>query len=508
MKKNKAHILSAFFSLMLIALFSLSANAYITPDENALTKTVDNVRYHMLEADGEKQAVAYEFVADEETTALHILSEIDGYKVIAVDVNSQPLPKVSEITVGENVESLNDCAFIGFEGLKKISLPSTLTYIGERVFADCRNLESVNLEYVTYIGTGAFLNCTSLKSVFFSEGLEIIGSSSFANTGLEAVTIPSKACLKETETAAIVGDQFRNCKSLKKVIFEDRADSTEIYCIEEYAFYGCSSLETVVLPENVSKITINDSAFENCKKLKSFDFSKVTLIRDHAFMGCSKITKADFSENLEAIGCYAFSETGLKTVTIPSKSELKCRIGGENEHGDDTGAFEDFYAQFRNCQKLKTVIFEDRESSKFTIPHYTFEGCTSLKKVYLPENTKITVGPRAFKNCKALTEIYSSENIVTIEDAAFAYCSSLKEITFGKNLKSVGSKAFIGCKKLARVNLKSTKTVPTFGKKAFSSTADGIKFVADKKIAKKVKTNLKNTAVKNARVYSVSYSKV
>ena len=112
------------------------------------------------------------------------------------------------------------------------------------------------------------------------------------------------------------------------------------------------------------------------------------------------------------------------------------------------------------------------------------------------------------QNCKALSKIYSSENITSVDEAAFAYCSSLKEITFGKNLKSVGSNAFIGCKKLARVNLKSTKTTPTFGKKAFSGTADGIKFVADKKIAKKVKTNLKNTKTKNAKVYSVSYSKV
>ncbi|MBQ5905716.1 MAG: leucine-rich repeat domain-containing protein [Clostridia bacterium] len=153
-------------------------------------------------------------------------------------------------------------------------------------------------------------------------------------------------------------------------------------------------------------------------------------------------------------------------------------------------------------------MFEDKTTSKFTIPHFTFEGCTALKKVYLPEDTKITIGPRAFKNCTSLTKVYGSENIVEIGDAAFSYCKSLKEITLGKNLKTVGEKAFLGCTKLARVNLESTKTAPTFGRKAFSATADGIKFVADKAIAKKVKTNLKNTATKNAKVYSVSYSKV
>ena len=503
MEKKSLHILTALFTLILIALFPLSADAYSV-------KTVDNVVYRMFEEDGVKKAIVCDFVDDEEITELHILSEIDGYKVTSVETEPRVhyLTAVTEVTVGENIECLYDCAFIGFESLKKVNLPSTLTYIGERVFSRCPNLEKINLDYVTYIGTGAFSGCTSLKSVAFSENLEIIGSSSFANSGLETVTIPSKAYLKETEPAAIVGDQFRNCKNLKKVIFEDRAISTGFYYIEEYAFYGCDSLETVILPGNVSKLAIHDSAFENCKNLKAFDFSGITSISDNAFRGCAKITKADFSENLEVIGCYAFAETGLKTVTIPSKTELKCRIGGENEHWDDTGAFKDFYAQFRNCKKLKTVVFEDREKSKFTIPHYTFEGCTSLKKVYLPENAKITVGPRAFKNCKALTKIYSSENIIAIEKAAFAYCSSLKEFTFGKNLKTVASMAFIGCKNLARVNFKSTETAPIFGKKAFSGTADGIKFVADKKIAKKVKTNLKNTKTKNAKVYSVSYSKV
>ena len=510
MKKNRVYILTAIFSVMMIALFSLSANAYISLDEDDLTKTVDNVKYHMFESEGEKRAIAYDFVASEEITELNILSEVDGYKVTSVEATSffKSFPKVTEITIGENVESLSFHTFASFKSLKKVNLPSTLTSIGDEVFAGCSSLESMNLEYVTYIGTEAFNNCTSLKEVKFSENLKTIGSRSFRNTGFETITIPSKAYLSGTESFAVIGEQFRDCVNLKTVIFEDREDNSKPFYIDEWAFNGCTSLETVILPQNVSDIKIYDAAFFNCKNLKNFDFSKVTNIYDHAFMGCTKITKVDFSDDLKIIGCYAFAETGLKTVTIPSKTQLECNLGGENEHGDDTGAFEDFYAQFKNCKNLKTVIFEDKTTSKFTIPHFTFEGCTALKKVYLPDDTKITVGPRAFKNCTSLTKVYGSETIVEIGDAAFSYCKSLKEITLGKNLKTVGEKAFLGCSKLARVNLESTKTAPTFGRKAFSATADGINFVADKAIAKKVKTNLKNTAKKNAKVYSVSYSKV
>ena len=106
MKKNRLHILATFFSIMLIALFSLSANAYISLDEDDLTKTVDNVKYHMFESEGEKRATAYDFVASEEMTELNILSEVDGYKVTSIEAitSKGEFPNVSEVTIGENVK--------------------------------------------------------------------------------------------------------------------------------------------------------------------------------------------------------------------------------------------------------------------------------------------------------------------------------------------------------------------------------------------------------------------
>ncbi|MBR2079042.1 MAG: leucine-rich repeat domain-containing protein [Clostridia bacterium] len=508
MKKNRLHILATFFSIMLIALFSLSANAYISLDEDDLTKTVDNVKYHMFESEGEKRATAYDFVASEEMTELNILSEVDGYKVTSIEAitSKGEFPNVSEVTIGENVKYIDYRAFYNMDALEKVTLPSTLTHIEEQAFYSCDNLTTINLDSVKFIGTDAFGSCINLKEITFSESIETIGTRSFNNTGLEKITIPATASLSCTASVFVEFAQFSNCENLTEVIFE-KGERTSLY-IPQSAFSGCSSLKKVVLPDNITELSLGDYAFANCKSIESFDFSYVVEIDDSVFLNCSKLTKAEFSDELKSIGCHAFENTGLKKVVIPSGTVLKCCLSGEYEHGDDTGAFKDFYAQFKNCKNLKTVIFEDKTTSKFTIPHFTFEGCTALKKVYLPEDTKITIGPRAFKNCTSLTRVYGSENIVEIGDAAFSYCKSLKEITLGKNLKTVGEKAFLGCSKLARVNLESTKTAPTFGRKAFSATADGIKFVADKAIAKKVKTNLKNTATKNAKVYSVSYSKV
>ena len=85
MKKNRLHILTAFFSIILLTLLSFGASAEDAPTEDYLTKTVDYVEYHLYETDGEKVAVAYKFVGNKEVTELNILSEVDGYKVKSVD---------------------------------------------------------------------------------------------------------------------------------------------------------------------------------------------------------------------------------------------------------------------------------------------------------------------------------------------------------------------------------------------------------------------------------------
>ncbi len=512
MKKYKLHILTVFFSIILLTLLSFGASAEDAPTEDYLTKTVDYVEYHLYETEGEKVAVAYKFVGNKEVTELNILSEVDGYKVKSVDTefnNNTDFSSITVVNIGENIETLDEIiSSIKMTNLKKVNLPASITKIGNYDFYGCKNLEEINLENIQHIGLRAFMGCTNLKSVNFSEKLESIAVSAFEESGLETVTIPAKAELSYSPEIESSGAQFRKCKNLKTVVFEDRADENKTFFIDTAAFAVCTSLKKIVLPQNVEKIVVSQGAFLDCENLKSFDFSNVISIYDMAFENCKNLTKVNFSDNLEVIGCHAFAGTGIKTVTIPSKASLECEMDPDGDHMDDMFPYEDWGGQFRDCKNLKTVVFEDKEKSKLYIPYYTFTNCTSLKKVYLPDDIKITVAMRAFKNCKSLTKVYGSESIVEIGDAAFSYCKSLKEITLGKNLKTVGEKAFLGCSKLARVNLEGTKTAPTFGRKAFSATADGIKFVADKAIAKKVKTNLKNTATKNAKVYSVAYSKI
>lgn len=84
------------------------------------------------------------------------------------------------------------------------------------------------------------------------------------------------------------------------------------------------------------------------------------------------------------------------------------------------------------------------------IPDYAFLGCTSLKKVVLPEGLK-KIGVQAFSGCNRLCEIYLPSSLEDIGSNAFAYCSELKEVTFPSSLKHIGHNAFSFCTSLRSV---------------------------------------------------------
>lgn len=81
------------------------------------------------------------------------------------------------------------------------------------------------------------------------------------------------------------------------------------------------------------------------------------------------------------------------------------------------------------------------------IPDYAFLGCTSLKKVKLPEGLK-KIGFQAFSECSALRSINFPSSLEDIGSNSFAYCSSLDNLMFPEGLKHIGHNAFSFCTSL------------------------------------------------------------
>lgn len=91
---------------------------------------------------------------------------------------------------------------------------------------------------------------------------------------------------------------------------------------------------------------------------------------------------------------------------------------------------------------------EITESSGITeIPDYAFLGCTSLRKVLLPEGLK-KIGFQSFSECSALEEINFPESLIDIGSNSFTYCTKLDKLRFPDGLKHIGHNAFSFCSSL------------------------------------------------------------
>ena len=213
--------------------------------------------------------------------------------------------------------------------------------------------------------------------------------------------------------ATIVSNTYKNGRGT--IIFDGPVTS-----IGQYAFYGCTSLTSVTIPNSVTKI--ENKAFSGCTSLTSVTIpNSVTRIGFQAFDGCSSLTSVTIPNSVTEIGIGAFFGcTSLTSVTIPNSV---------TEIGD--GAF-------RGCSSLTSVTIPN---SVTRIEDGAFMDCSSLTSVTIP-NSVTSIGESAFWGCKSLTSVTIPNSVTSIGWFAFRYCSSLTSVTIPNSVTSIGGYAF------------------------------------------------------------------
>ena len=253
---------------------------------------------------------------------------------------------LQSITLPDSVTHIGDSAFSHCYSLQSITLPDSVTHIGSNPFwnsgikeiinhsvhfkvqdsclynADGTHLisyfgneESVTLpDSVTHIGDSAFWGCGSLQSITLPDSVTHIGSNPFKHSGIKVIISHSvhfkvqDSCLYNadgTHLISYIGDE-------ESVTLPD-----SVTHIGDHAFYKCEALQSITLPDSVTHI--GDSAFCVCESLQSITLpDSVTHIGDRAFLGCRSLRAITLPDSVTHIGNRAFEWCkSLQSITLP-----------------------------------------------------------------------------------------------------------------------------------------------------------------------------------------------
>ena len=182
--------------------------------------------------------------------------EGDDYQVTGIAANAfMNNTKITSITLPETVTTIGNQAFAGCTQLKTINFPANLERIENSAFYNCRMLTEANLpDNITYIGSQAFQQCQNLRSVNIPKNITMIYDLTFSNCiNLTEVEIPSNV-------RTIGYEAFYNCHNLHSVKF-----NIGLQRIQNMAFYNCYSLTEIDLPTTVTQL--QSQVFYRCTAL-------------------------------------------------------------------------------------------------------------------------------------------------------------------------------------------------------------------------------------------------
>lgn len=316
--------------------------------------------------------------------------------------------KLGSVTNFENtkVSQVAQNVFSQCSSLISISLPNTITAIGDRAFEGCSKLTSMDLSKTktTTIGTSAFASCGNLGTIILPTTLTIIGTSAFKDdTNLRSVQN-----LEKTIVSIINKNAFLECKNLSSVKLPQTLST-----LGESAFEGCSNLTAVSGFENTAVKILEARTFANCSSLSTLSLARgLTEIRTEALIGCSILRNLDTlsTTKVTKIGVRALKDTaGLTSISLPTSTFVSFA----------QSAFENSGVQkinnLKNCSKFKS----------FGASSFMNSG---LKEIEFP-NCTFSIEASAFKNCTALTKAtFNSKTAPTAQETSFEGTTSALQV--------------------------------------------------------------------------------
>lgn len=208
------------------------------------------------------------------------------------------------------------------------------------------------------------------------------------------------------------------------------------------AFFECSNLTSVVIPEGVT--TIGETAFGWCSSLTSIRIpDSVMTIGFRAFCDCISMTSIAIPDSVTTIGVAAFASClNLTDIIVDDNNSYYASTDGI--------LFNKTYSSLIKYPAEKSASRYIIPDSVSVISDYAFDGCSKLTSITIPTNVT-SIGTFAFAACSNLSSIVIPEGISGIGYGMFGYCSNLTNLSIPDSVTDIADYAFSHCTALTDV---------------------------------------------------------
>ena len=378
-----------------------------------------------------------------------------------MEVSVESMESWCRVTFGNELSCPLSCAkefYLNGSAVRSLVIPDGITSIPNFAFYQCRSITSLTLSNSVYsIGSSAFENCTGLTSVDLSTGLSLISGSAFEGcSAISSITFPGTV-------TAIAINAFKNCTSLNTIFSEIQ----EPFAIDDNVF-STYSTATLIVPYGTKAAYQATEGWRNFERIA--DFSEFT---------SNDITYVVKSSKTVAVKS---SANHLKRVVIPesvSYNGVDYQVTALADHSfegrsditylsipnsvTDIGEYafydcgNDMDVNISSLEAWCRIRFGDPYACPLSSAKILYLNEVEVKDLTIPDGVDL-IASFAFFQCRSIVSLTIPSSVKSIGSSAFEDCVGLTSVVFSRGLTLISGSAFEGCTGLSSITIPSTVT--------------------------------------------------